>query len=264
MKFYAGTYFNVPLYFHWLWFVIVAAVGILNPTFFAPFLTVFFFVVLHEYGHCITAKKFNTSVSDITMYPFGGLARIDIRPERPLEELFIILAGPMVNIFLALVLTCVHAFTGGSYLMLCIYLNAALAVFNMLPVFPLDGGRCLRSVLTIFMRGDYVRSTVWCIHIARCLGVACIVVGVYLGDFFWVCLFILILFGQQAELIAVEQRALLAETLPKLAKRLNKPHLLEAPWAEIMLEFEELPSPEYEEFHAEELLPYLRQMSGLP
>lgn len=126
---------------------------------------VFGIVVLHELGHATAARRYGIKTRDITLYPIGGLARLERMPTDPWQEFVVAIAGPLVNIFLAAILFVPVYFMGGLIpedpqmlsLRSMLYVNIALAVFNFLPAFPMDGGRILRAVLGMNM--DYVRAT---------------------------------------------------------------------------------------------------------
>jgi Zn-dependent protease len=123
---------------------------------------VFTCVVLHEYGHALVARRFGIPTLDITLYPIGGVARLARLGENPMEEFCIAVAGPAVNVAIAAVLGTVLAVAGrlpasvadlaqlaqGDALGRLLKANLILVAFNMLPAFPMDGGRVLRSLLT--------------------------------------------------------------------------------------------------------------------
>ena len=129
-------------------------------------------VMLHEMGHALAARFFGVRTQDITLYPIGGIARLERMPRVPAQELYIAAAGPAVNLAIALVLLIALISTGTSLgfrsflrdpvLMVLFWMNLALFAFNLIPAFPMDGGRVLRAGLA--MRMSYraaTRAAVW-------------------------------------------------------------------------------------------------------
>ena len=122
---------------------------------------VFAIIVVHELSHSLTARAFGVEVSSITLLPIGGVSKMESMPERPWQEFLVAVAGPAVNVVLAGVLFTWLALSwgvealfrpevlggGGAFLATMVWVNVALAVFNLLPAFPMDGGRALRALL---------------------------------------------------------------------------------------------------------------------
>jgi Zn-dependent protease/CBS domain-containing protein len=135
-------------------------------------LAVFLFVILHELGHALTARKFGIKTLDIILLPIGGLARLEKMPDDPIEEFWVAIAGPAVNFFLAFLLGAgviltgglgglnlanLFSFSSGSMLAQLAFVNLFLGLFNLIPAFPMDGGRILRALLAT--RLPYTQAT---------------------------------------------------------------------------------------------------------
>lgn len=182
-----GNLFGIPLFVHVTFLVFLgwvgwmswrdghgAAAAVENVLFIC---TLFACVVLHELGHALTARRYGIPTRDITLLPIGGVTRLDRMPDDPKQELWVALAGPAVNVVIAAVLLLVTGITAifsglgdvhnlftGTFLARVATINIYLVLFNMLPAFPMDGGRVLRALLA--SRLEYTRAT----HIAATVG----------------------------------------------------------------------------------------------
>ncbi len=159
-------------------------------------LTLFVCVILHELGHALTAKKFNINTRSITLLPIGGLARLEKFPEKPKQELLVAIAGPLVNVVIAVLIYLflyatnnITSFTedpeemvelsAATFWLNLLIANVVLAVFNFIPAFPMDGGRILRALLLFkFNRG---KATKIAAGIGQFLAVIFFIAGFYLN-----------------------------------------------------------------------------------
>lgn len=132
-------------------------------------IALFVCVLAHEFGHALAARRYGIATPDITLLPIGGMARLERMPENPRQEIIVALAGPAVNVVIWAVLVGVIGVemrvdqwtmidsTGPGFLARLALVNLILAVFNMIPAFPMDGGRVFRAVLSLVM--DRVKAT---------------------------------------------------------------------------------------------------------
>jgi len=195
-------------------------------------LSLFVCVTLHELGHALAAKRYGINTKDITLYPIGGVARLERMPEKPKQELAVALAGPAVNFIIALLLSPVILRSGlattesgnsliigsDNFLPMLGVLNVTLAVFNLIPAFPMDGGRVLRALLA--MKLGRVKATQIAAGIGKLLAFGFIVMGFYSNPFLiFIGLFVIL--GANAEEQLVTTQALIVELTAKHAMMTN-------------------------------------------
>ncbi|HEY3328767.1 MAG TPA: site-2 protease family protein [Capsulimonadaceae bacterium] len=174
---------------------------------------VFSCVVLHELGHSLVAQRYGIKVASITLYPIGGLARIVQRPT-PKQEFWIALAGPAVNVVIAAILAGFGARLGvdggsGDLLQMLFTANVVLAAFNMIPAFPMDGGRVLRAILAI-VGLPYPAATRLAANIGQMLAIGACVVAIYYQQYMWMFIAFFVYLGAGQEAAAVQQEAAFA------------------------------------------------------
>lgn len=174
-------------------------------------LVILFFacVVMHELGHSLTARRYGVQVPRILLMPIGGMAEMDRIPRRPSAELLITIAGPAVNVVIVVLLLpliwtdlwsteAVPAHSLAELLINLAAANAVMAVFNLLPVFPMDGGRILRALLAL--RFPYLRATYWAALLGKVLAVIFAGGAVYFfSNYLMAALFLFIFFVGEAE-----------------------------------------------------------------
>ncbi len=208
---YVGTYFKIPIRIHWTFLLIfllygtmvLSRGGTLHDIFveFAFVLAIFVCVVLHEYGHALTARRYGIETEDIIMMPLGGVARLRKMPEKPIHELIISIMGPVVNMVISGLLFLGMYLTIGSegianglielketsfiswrnFLPTLMLSNIFLMIFNMAPAFPMDGGRVLRALLA--MKWGRLKGTRWASKVSQVICIFFIVYGLFNGHF---------------------------------------------------------------------------------
>lgn len=214
-----GTVAGIKIYMHWTFLILLGWVFFLH---FGPsrdlwlalqgvvfILALFGCVVLHELGHALTAKRYQIRTRDITLLPIGGVARLERMPRDPRQELWVALAGPAVNVVIAALLFAALALSGsavgsdalvpgGGFWVQLMWVNLFLVAFNMLPAFPMDGGRVLRALLA--RKLDYARATVVAARIGQAMAVVFGLAGLFVaGNPFLLLIALFVFFGAQAE-----------------------------------------------------------------
>jgi Zn-dependent protease len=229
-----GSISGIKIKIHWTFFFLIAWIVfdelkrggntesiLFNISF---VLAVFLCVVLHELGHALTAKRFGINTKNITLLPIGGMASLDKIPESPKQELFVVIAGPLVNVIIAFLLYFIvpveeifnqsftdafeifASFTFQNFLFYLFIVNVGLVLFNLIPAFPMDGGRILRALLA--MKMNRVKATQIAASIGQFIAVIFLLIGLlYNPILIFIALFIFI--GAYAENQMVQHLALL-------------------------------------------------------
>ena len=224
MSFRLGTLSGIPIRLHWLFLVLVAVILLRNGMAAGGAAAVdaltllgilFGSVVLHELGHAVTARRFGARIVDITLWPLGGLTRMTHMPERALPEVCVAVAGPAVNgILLGIGVLWGGAVTtpwshsqespilvAPTLLDLFTSINFALAVFNLAPAFPMDGGRALRGALSA--RYGFLHATELAVRIGRWFAVIAVFAAAFYTELVWpVALIAIFLWIQGAQELA--------------------------------------------------------------
>ena len=207
--------FGIPVRLHWTFIFVLFMGGLLANDLGgtltdyiwsgALLLSMFTCVLLHEFGHALTARRFKITTRDILLSPIGGLARMNALPDKPLQEFWIALAGPLVNVAIVILIGVSMIgidleallwrmenqvddgiLNAASFLPLLLVLNIMLVIFNLIPAFPMDGGRVLRALLSLKL--PRLRATLIAARIGQVLGSGMIGYGIYAGA--WTLAFI--------------------------------------------------------------------------
>ena len=225
-----ATVAGIPIRLHFTFLLFLLWIGLAGPSRAGGLsllyvLAVFTCVVLHELGHSVVALRYGIPVADITLYPIGGVARIEKRPTAR-QELWVAVAGPAVNVVIALALWAALGFEAWGSLVQSLthpgvglrplaervlLANVWLVAFNLIPAFPMDGGRVLRAILSLYL--PPARATAIAANIGQSIAIAAGIWAVFSGQWFlmFIALFIYIGAGQEA---SSYQQAALVEGVP--------------------------------------------------
>lgn len=186
----------------------------------ALILLLFVAVTLHEYGHALTARRYGIKTRDITLYPIGGVARLERMPDKPLQEFWVALAGPAVNLVIAAALFGWLFFTNTflpvreltlstvPFIERLAIINISLVLFNLIPAFPMDGGRVLRALLA--MRLEYARATRIAATVGQGMAILFGIAGIF-GNPFLLMIAFFVWFGASQEAAYTEIKQTLGD-----------------------------------------------------
>ena len=226
---YLGKYWDIKVFIHWTFLILPIWIALvsLNAGYdiitiiwnILLILAVFVCVTLHEFGHALTARKYNFKTRHITLLPIGGVATFESLPEKPRQEFEVAIAGPLVNFVIAGCLFIIFYLSGSlrrpmddlapgpdNFFYLLMLINFFIGLFNLIPAFPMDGGRILRALLSFRM------STTDATRVASALGQFIAVIFIFLGffyNFFLIFIGIFVYLGARAELNMVVSKSIL-------------------------------------------------------
>lgn len=224
-----GSLAGIGIYVHWTFLLLIGFLlfaymsqGVAAAVVGVGFvLALFGCIVLHELGHALAARRYGVPTQDITLLPIGGVARLQRMPEHPLQELVVAIAGPAVNVVIAAVLFVILFAMGGwnainpssdwlesGFLHRLMVTNVMLVAFNLLPAFPMDGGRVLRALLATRM--DYTRATNIAASVGQAMAILFAIAGLFVVQnpfLLFIALFVYL--GAEGEARMVQIRMLL-------------------------------------------------------
>ncbi|MFA5863856.1 MAG: site-2 protease family protein [Phycisphaerae bacterium] len=208
-----ATVFGIPIRIHVTFLVLLFWIGT-KPAGLAGMtliLSIFFCVILHELGHSLVARKYGIVVDSITLLPIGGVASMKSLPQSARAELLMAMAGPGVSVAVGIILMLTARYLYGPWIWQAFIpdnydlpllaelavINFFLAAFNLIPAFPMDGGRVLRAIL--WSRKGFMRATVIAAKIGQILAVGCFLLAMMYSNTMLVLIAIFIYFGAEAE-----------------------------------------------------------------
>lgn len=243
-----GRIAGIPIFLHWSFPLLLVYVAYNSYTagntwqatlmVMALSLAVFLCVLLHELGHSLAARRYGIGTQDIILTPLGGVARLERFPDKPKQEMFVAIAGPLVNVGIALLLSpsLWLAMDGwdldmadalinfNNFLPILLFGNLMLVVFNLLPIFPMDGGRVLRAALSIPLGRP--KATRLAALLGQTGGLAMAGIGFYNGQltFAFIGLFLVVVASMENKQVQSEHQ-LKTTTVGAIAETMGQIHL---------------------------------------
>lgn len=232
---YFGRILGIKLFIHWTFLILIGWIFMMHLGMghssgqalagIAFILALFVCVTLHELGHALAARRYNFPTRHITLLPIGGVAQMEALPEKPAQELWVALAGPLVNLIIALLLYIYLSASGNApaistmqhmeshnFLSNLFFANVVLAIFNLIPAFPMDGGRVLRAILSFKL--DRKKATKIAASIGQFLAILFIFLG-FFGNIWLIFVGIFIYLGAGGEAAYESTRSALSDLTVK-------------------------------------------------
>lgn len=269
---YIGSFAKIPVKIHWTFLLIVFYVigsglvgGATIPEIFIEvcfILTMFLCVVMHEFGHALTAQRYGIKTEDIILLPIGGVARLRNMPEKPVQELVVAIMGPMVNVVIALLLFIflsvymdlrilsldlldnIHFGNWSGFLPLLMISNIMLVLFNMIPAFPMDGGRVLRALLS--MNFGRLKATRIASITGQAICIVLIAIGLYYSAYTLALIGVFIFLSASQEYRSVAMDAALKNKTVRNCYQKDVPPLTE--YLDLKAAYEWIPHYPYQYF----------------
>ncbi len=211
-----GSLFGFPVNIHLTFVLLLVLVYFAGATFIGAgglygvlfVVLVFASVVFHELSHALVARHYGIEVLDITLLPIGGVARMPSPPSVPMQEILISIAGPAASVLLGVVLWGIARltasdpaqaglFTGTGILVQLAAINIVLAIFNLIPAFPMDGGRVLRGLLALYLR-PYTATRI-AVGVGQVFAILLFFYGLLTPNYFLVLIALFVYLGAEAE-----------------------------------------------------------------
>ena len=228
-----GSVKDIAFFVHWSFLILVFWIvgnGFLdNQSYFQIgyqlvfVFTIFFCVALHELGHSLAALKYGIKTQDIILLPIGGVARLTRMPDKPSQELFVAIAGPLVNVAIAVVLFIALLICGtmptdfilddafsNNFLLDVFLVNVTLVFFNLIPAFPMDGGRILRALLS--MRLEKKKATLIAARLGQLIAVFFVIAG-FMGNPSLTLIGVFVFLSARSELNMVKENSIQKDSL---------------------------------------------------
>lgn len=234
-SFQIGKLFGIPIRVHITFFLLLIFIGFYGSRLegarsglfgILSVILIFLCVIIHELFHSLVARSYGVKVIDIVLLPIGGVSEMEELPQKPKQEISVALAGPATSIILALIFYFAFAFLTpgmkslkisifqGNLLLNLFFINLILAIFNLLPAFPMDGGRVLRGLLGLRM--DFLKATRIAVGIGEVFAIFLFFFGLFFNP--WLALIaIFIYLGAEGEKKATELKVAIADVPVKVA-----------------------------------------------
>ena len=228
----AGSLFGISVYIHWTFVILLGWIAIghvqANGSIMqfvvgvVSIVVLFGTVLLHELGHSLMARRYGIQTKDITLLPIGGVARLERMPDKPSQEFWVAIAGPAVNVVLAIIAALLLMIFGSGIpadgeigfrtppLVQFLLVNVYLVLFNLLPAFPMDGGRVLRAILASKL--PYAQATRIAATVGQAMALIFVFAGFMTGNFMLLFIALFVWLGAEGEASMAQVKSVLGDS----------------------------------------------------